>query len=483
MPRKDGSPLALRRMPLVVIPRKRKYKNYVSRRRNNQLLASLRKCSSDPNLYRSYNHWKSLFRPFTPATEAQPAAAPAPVITKPAPAPAAVKPAAPAPAVVKPAPPAPVVVKPAPPAPVVEPPAPASVVVDTPNDVVPPKPPVTKQISGKLTELKKTDAAKASLRIPPKHRAAESVQTDSSVSDSPCSTASSRLPAPVLPQPPPATAVVPPQPSPQPVKNSAAVKPPPLMTKTSSIDSPVKTTKPLSKQLSLQKPPLDGKPPVQNIKSAAPSPTSIPKNQHDSLSSSVKSPESVRRIDGIEFIPRPDPATTPSAPKSLRKAYGSKSGTTICAVGAPIGVASTSTAAAPSATAEDQRLIEKKLSIRRKKDPKESGGLPVVSKSGVDLVDKSDQAAERRAKKTVNAVAAAFSTVDADKKEKPPKEVVAKPPSPNVNPLANSLLAQLQLPPSVSAKVDRIIACGDKSRRSKVVSQVRKGKRKAAMWC
>ncbi|VDN90766.1 unnamed protein product [Brugia pahangi] len=53
-------------MPIVVIPRRRKYKNYVSRRRNTKLIASLRRCFSDPILYRSYNHWEDLSRPFPP---------------------------------------------------------------------------------------------------------------------------------------------------------------------------------------------------------------------------------------------------------------------------------------------------------------------------------------------------------------------------------------------------------------------------------
>uniref|UniRef100_F1KR61 Serine/threonine-protein kinase Doa n=1 Tax=Ascaris suum TaxID=6253 RepID=F1KR61_ASCSU len=70
MPRKGFD--ALRRMPIVVIPRKRKYKNYVSRRRNAQLLASLRRCVSDPVLYRSFNHWVGLTRPFSPVKEKQP---------------------------------------------------------------------------------------------------------------------------------------------------------------------------------------------------------------------------------------------------------------------------------------------------------------------------------------------------------------------------------------------------------------------------
>lgn len=49
-----------KKFPLVVIPRRRKHKNYVSRRRNTQILASLRKCNSDPNVYRSYNSWTGL---------------------------------------------------------------------------------------------------------------------------------------------------------------------------------------------------------------------------------------------------------------------------------------------------------------------------------------------------------------------------------------------------------------------------------------
>uniref|UniRef100_A0A1I7VP51 Protein kinase domain-containing protein n=1 Tax=Loa loa TaxID=7209 RepID=A0A1I7VP51_LOALO len=64
MPRRGFD--SIRRLPIVVIPRKRKYKNYVSRRRNTQLFASLRRCFSDPILYRSYNHWEGLSRPFSP---------------------------------------------------------------------------------------------------------------------------------------------------------------------------------------------------------------------------------------------------------------------------------------------------------------------------------------------------------------------------------------------------------------------------------
>ncbi|VDK69732.1 unnamed protein product [Litomosoides sigmodontis] len=64
MPRRGFD--SIRRMPIVVIPRKRKYKNYASKRRNTQFIASLRRCFSDPMSYRSYNHWDGLSRPFSP---------------------------------------------------------------------------------------------------------------------------------------------------------------------------------------------------------------------------------------------------------------------------------------------------------------------------------------------------------------------------------------------------------------------------------
>lgn len=64
----------IRRLPIVVIPRKRKYKNYVSRRRNTQLIASLRRCVSDPVLYRSFNRWEGLTRPFSPQQSGAPIA-------------------------------------------------------------------------------------------------------------------------------------------------------------------------------------------------------------------------------------------------------------------------------------------------------------------------------------------------------------------------------------------------------------------------
>ncbi|VDM97607.1 unnamed protein product [Thelazia callipaeda] len=57
----------LRRVPIVVIPRRRKYK-HISRR-NTQLIANLRRCVSDPILYHSFNHWWGLTKPFTPDEE------------------------------------------------------------------------------------------------------------------------------------------------------------------------------------------------------------------------------------------------------------------------------------------------------------------------------------------------------------------------------------------------------------------------------
>lgn len=47
--------------PLVVIPRRRKHKNYISKKRNNQFFTDL-KHSSDPNLYKSYHEWDKLIK-------------------------------------------------------------------------------------------------------------------------------------------------------------------------------------------------------------------------------------------------------------------------------------------------------------------------------------------------------------------------------------------------------------------------------------
>ena len=74
MPKKttDG----LKRLPLVVIPKRRKHKNYVSRRRNTQILASLRRCSSDPNVYKSFNNWQKLCLDLPPPPAPEPVVAP-----------------------------------------------------------------------------------------------------------------------------------------------------------------------------------------------------------------------------------------------------------------------------------------------------------------------------------------------------------------------------------------------------------------------
>lgn len=57
-------PDGVKRVPLVVIPRRKKHKNYVSRRRNTQMVANLRRCSSDPVIYKSFNSWTGLSKAF-----------------------------------------------------------------------------------------------------------------------------------------------------------------------------------------------------------------------------------------------------------------------------------------------------------------------------------------------------------------------------------------------------------------------------------
>uniref|UniRef100_A0A1I7XGV4 Protein kinase domain-containing protein n=1 Tax=Heterorhabditis bacteriophora TaxID=37862 RepID=A0A1I7XGV4_HETBA len=435
MPKKstDGAPLALRRMPLVVIPRKRKYKNYVSRRRNTQLLASLRKCVSDPYIYRSYNNWKNLWRPFSPKIDNVSLEIPKIVEEK-------------------------------------------SILEDraetcdssfVSTTCINQKTSIPKQTSGKLTELKKNETARASFKVPSmaSKRALQVESTEKSIStfSEPSST-------------------------PKPVLLALVSNHPSNITQESLNDFSkqlhLSNKPPILKQTVTHKASIDSRTPIPfTSKSSAPSPASIPKSTPETNKKLLMSPgvkDSVQKIDGIEFIPRVDKVATPSAPKALRKAYGSKSGTTICAIGSPLGVPSTSTA-----TGEEQRLIEKKLSLRRKKgDIKREGasGFSISSKSGCDIVDKTDQADEQKAKKTVNAVAAAFSTqsisVDVpdveckDKRKAERKEVQRKPfDNMSSNPTTANLLAQLQLPPAVSAKVDKIIASGTKSRRSKAVIQ------------
>lgn len=147
--------------------------------------------------------------------------------------------------------------------------------------------------------------------------------------------------------------------------------------------------------------------------------------------------------------------TTPSAPKALRKAYATKGGGVM------------------TQTIGEESTIEKKLSMRRKKEAGEA------SKSGVDLVGDKSEADDREAKRTANAVVAAFSTqnvqgllaehseeVKKEKiKEKEPLDDKKEKDEPRETKAAN-LRAQLQLPPSVASKVNKIIASCDKSRRS-----------------
>uniref|UniRef100_A0A1I7TLH5 Protein kinase domain-containing protein n=1 Tax=Caenorhabditis tropicalis TaxID=1561998 RepID=A0A1I7TLH5_9PELO len=460
-PATNTNSLALRRLPLVVIPRKRKYKNYVSRRRNTQLLASLRRCVSDPNVYKSFNHWKGLSSPMTP----QKSGAPTPKTVTPLPvtpdmsahqkltpnpmptqnpvklpAPHAVsekpekvdkhekstpslKPVTPLPKLSPAAPKAASPVK-APLAPLAEP--------EVQNSSAPTPSPITKQVSGKLTELKSKNGPqteKTVLRIP--SAVSARVKTATAASDTPPS-----KPSPFAP------AIAPLREGGPPPTSSNPIRPPPA-----------------TKQNSFPKPP-------ELKRSVGAPPKQLPN-------------EAVHKIDGIEFLPKDSddnqiPTTSSGGPKALRRAYGSKSGTTICAIGSP-SIPSTSQAHPQD---DDKRLIEKKLSLRKKKLAGE--GVPpgssmlTGSKSGVEIGlsannnnNNKEQTDEQQAKKTVNAVAAAFSTQagsnTAQVAEEPP---TTSKEAPKVQSAAvKNLLSQLQLPASVSAKVDRIIASGDKARK------------------
>nr|CAD2139536.1 unnamed protein product [Meloidogyne enterolobii] len=56
-------PWKRQQQPLVVIPKRRKHKNHISKRKGNRggvLGSSMRNCVSDPQLYRGFNHWYSL---------------------------------------------------------------------------------------------------------------------------------------------------------------------------------------------------------------------------------------------------------------------------------------------------------------------------------------------------------------------------------------------------------------------------------------
>ncbi|CAL2051832.1 unnamed protein product [Caenorhabditis brenneri] len=484
--------LALRRLPLVVIPRKRKYKNYVSRRRNTQLLASLRRCVSDPNVYKSFNHWKGLSRPMTPVKSGAPTpktVTPLPVppavpshqkltpnpaptqnlvklpaphavsekpekaekVEKPKPLPMSTKSSATSSKLVSPVGP----VSPAAPthsktlvAPLAEP---ESQTV-SPSHAPAPSP-ISKQVSGKLTELKSKNGPpteKTVLRIP----SAASTRAK-------LAAATTDTHAPPPPKPSPFA------PSIAPLRDAAPAPPPSLIPGNSPLRPPV------AKQNSLQKPP-------EPKRSVGAPPKQLPN-------------EVLHKIEGIEFLPKDSedcqlPTTSSGGPKALRRAYGSKSGTTICAIGSP-NVPSTSHAIV-SPQDDDKRLIEKKLSLRKKKLAGEGvpgGSMLTGSKSGVEIGlslnnnnNNKEQTDEQRAKKTVNAVAAAFSTQERSGAPPPTGSGIEEPltttstskegpqaggpPKPQ-SAAVKSLISQLQLPASVSAKVDKIIACGDKARK------------------
>uniref|UniRef100_A0A8R1I688 Protein kinase domain-containing protein n=1 Tax=Caenorhabditis japonica TaxID=281687 RepID=A0A8R1I688_CAEJA len=486
--KQSGAPqvnsLALRRLPLVVIPRKRKYKNYVSRRRNTQLLASLRRCVSDPNMYKSYNHWKGLSRPMTPIKSS----APTPKTVTPLPVPAV-----PSHQKLTPNPPAtqnPVKL-PSPHA-VSEKPA-TTLKMGQSKVPISPKPiedstvhPITKQVSGKLTELKSkngtpsnsTTASKIKAAPAPAPELNKKKTGELAVKASPFAPAIAPLrdggaPAPAL------------APAPAPTQTSSS-QPKPLLIKRNSIQKPPEPKKPAaaSKLLVPAPTPASASAAASATASASGTGTRIPT-------------DSVHKIEGIEFLAKNQDdgqvPTTSAGPKALRRAYGSKSGTTICAIGSP-NVPSTSNVAQVE---DDKRVIEKKLSLRKKKMSGETGGGNMLagSKSGVDIGTNNnnlkEQTDEQRAKKTVNAVAAAFSTQGGAEEQAVvsganPKDdrqsgqggapALLKPKSTSIQ----NLITQLQLPPSVSAKVDKIIACGDKARKpSRAGLQVSQARPKA----
>ncbi|CAJ0935381.1 unnamed protein product, partial [Mesorhabditis belari] len=439
MPKKEAQH-SLRRLPLVVIPRKRKYKNYVSRRRNTLLIASLRRCNSDPHVYRSFNHWKELWRPFSPVKVVEPVKTLAkPVeLAKVAPQKAAeVKAASQKTAEVKAA-----LQKASEPVKVV----PLVKEAKKQEEQPPPIPPHASGPSGAIVGGKLTELKRASLKIPSKaSRLAHAAQEAAS---SPIS-------------PPDASPI----PTSIPQKNTE--------TSNKSMGQPATDHMPVP----LARPELSTTPsgasPAAPISAMPPSAEPIEKLIRQN--SGGKQPvDALKKQDSKieELKENLDNNGVKGTPKALRKAYGSKSGTTICAVGQPLATtSSTSTASQPqSSTAvekETPRLIEKKLSIRKKKtEPRKEEFIPV------DLPDRGD-ADEQRAKKTLNAVAAAFSGEEKkpEKTEESKEVVSSKKSSTNSNTAA--LLAQLQLPASVSAKVDKIIqgqaVPPDKFRRSKNV--------------
>lgn len=429
MPKKpsNDTPLVLRRMPIVVIPRKRKYKNYVSRRRNTHLLASLRKCVSDPHLYRSFNHWKALWREFSPVQE--PAASPSADV----------------------------------PRLIDEEEIPRTPVVT--NAMVAPsanarRSPLFKQFAGKMTQLKKNEVSQAALHVPlPTPRANLANLPRRPLRTEPSPKASSLR----------AVASTTQKQGLDPKGEYEEVNNVHSEDKDSTVKLSSFTEAGVPKSSAL-------------LKSGAPSPASFPKASPESEKSTATSNNKARGAKMVVTeLPPIEPrnaGATPSAPKALRKAYGSKSGTTICAIGSPLTAASTTN----NINVEDQRIIEKKVTLRKRKEQvKENAAVQVPSKCQMDIGEKSSQADEQKAKKTVNAVAAAFSTqsvsidvpesLKVEEKKELEKDVV-QPPVKAVTSATANLLAQLQLPPTVSAKVDKIIASGQKSRLQKQTDQV-----------
>ncbi|KJH44164.1 hypothetical protein DICVIV_09797 [Dictyocaulus viviparus] len=424
MPKKSKeTSFVLKRVPIVIIPRKRKYKNYVSRRRNTHLLASLRKCASDPHIYRSFNQWEGLWREFSISDKvASPSVFDEPQLAGRE----SIIPAS----------------------------SPTSNMVVT---SLPQKSPFSKHLSEKVPELNKNEVNRTSFHIPflpgkmfPKDetRPCNVLQESSSkIITAGVVTRKKHYIAPVS-------------------KGETGDSKNVLLwqgdcckkVSSSTLCGGHESSGTQEMRFALQK-------------SAAPSPASFPKTL-ESLQQCTTPGNALGRDANLvtgEVSEEQKNFLSTSAPKALRKAYGSKSGTTICAIGSPLNIPSTS-----NINVEDQRVIEKKLSNRKRKDLiKEGVVFPVLSKCQMDVGEKSSQADEQKAKKTVNAVAAAFSTQSVSvevsesmkiEEKKEDDKTMQQRPSKATGLATANLLAQLQLPPTVSAKVDKIIASGQKSR-------------------
>uniref|UniRef100_A0A914HV61 Protein kinase domain-containing protein n=1 Tax=Globodera rostochiensis TaxID=31243 RepID=A0A914HV61_GLORO len=51
-----------KQQPIVLIPKRRKHKNYISKRKGNKAAAALRQCVSDPHIYKSFDYWHELWK-------------------------------------------------------------------------------------------------------------------------------------------------------------------------------------------------------------------------------------------------------------------------------------------------------------------------------------------------------------------------------------------------------------------------------------